>query len=352
MRPARTVGGMRRRAFLLATAGTPVLAGCTRLEPPTQEIPPEHPFADRTVSVLVRSNTDSPHDVDAIAADALDFWATHARTYAGFRVNFRIVDADPDLTIGFVDSPGVCAGVPGNDARVLGCAPLLTAGRRVPDDLTAWVVAADRPIGKIRTTTKHEIGHVLGLDHEDEPRDVMSNRPEDRIPAYHIRLLVWEGVLESNEAVSRGAVLFGFGSDRWHDGDYGAAVAAFADAARAYGEADASLVLAVSRVDGLDRQPTVETVAFDDLRAALADLTTAVDLHREIADGLSAAAHAMDAGNERIAADRLSTVNEAIVAFEDLEPVAIRDVAVALGLVRGFDRDDPIVEPPDEEYEA
>ncbi len=343
---------MRRRSFLIATAATPLAAGCTRLEPPRKELPSAHPFADRTVSVDVRADIDTPHDLEAITADALDYWAEHAETYAGFRVTFRRVDENPDLTIGFVDSPGVCTGVDGYDTRVLGCAPLLRAGRRVPDGLTAWVVAAERPIGKIRTTTKHEIGHVLGLDHDDEPRDIMSNRPEDRIPAYHIRITIWDGVLEANDAVSRGSILFAFGSEQWHDAGYQAAAAAFDDAASAFAEAEAALAMATSRVNGLAEQPTVETVAFDDLRAAISGLRAHVNLHYEVAARLADAARALEAGDNRIANDHLTSVNEAIAAFDELDSVELRDVAVALGLVRGFDRDDPIVEPPAEEYDA
>jgi predicted Zn-dependent protease len=56
-------------------------------------------------------------------------------------------------------------------------------------------------------TAKHELGHLLGLGHDDEPSEVVSSRPEDRIPDYERRVECWEtaqtGVEQTNEGSDR-----------------------------------------------------------------------------------------------------------------------------------------------------
>jgi len=232
---------------------------------------------------------------------------------------------------------------------VLGCAPVLGPRTGVPEDLTAYVVAANRPFGKVRITTKHEIGHVLGLYHDADPREIMSNRPEDRIPLYDVRIDIWEAAVETQERSDDGIRLFEHGIDVWNGGRYGAAEAAFDAANEPFRSAIELVETASGRADEFDGHPSVETVDLGALRDHLGRLldrtTAAAGFTRRMAD----ASAARDAGDTALANEALDDANEHIRAFNAVGTVQIRDVAVALGLVRGFDRDDPIVDVDGEE---
>ncbi|PSP39537.1 hypothetical protein BRC66_04865 [Halobacteriales archaeon QH_2_66_30] len=65
------------------------------------------------------------------------------------------------------------------------------------------------------------------------------------------------------------------------------------------------------------------------------------------AEMLLAARAAADDETET-ANDHLRTANEDIRAFNRIDPPTIRDVAVALGLIRGISRDDTVIDIADE----
>jgi hypothetical protein len=150
------------------------LAGCTTVSE-TFDAPTgsdgDHPFAGETVTVTV-DGTDRER---ALVADGLAYWAENADQYAGFGVDFRVLDpgstpADgPDVRVTFVETVTNCDG-----EYSAGCAPRLNASTSV-----------DRPAGvqiqrgfaneSTRLVVQHEIGHVLGLTHSDQPQSVMAH---------------------------------------------------------------------------------------------------------------------------------------------------------------------------------
>lgn len=139
---------MKRRDLLCACAGcSPLLAGCTAGSGPV-ESDPRHPFANETVSVRIDNRSDTDHDVERNAREALEYWADNAEQFVDFGIEFDTVETDPDMTIAYTDTPEPCRDVGGYSELVLGCAPLITPGRRVPEDLTAYVVAADDRSGR------------------------------------------------------------------------------------------------------------------------------------------------------------------------------------------------------------
>jgi hypothetical protein len=337
---------MRRRKLLAAGCACCVsaLSGCSTGEAPT-EAARRHPFAEATVAVRVREESRTDHDVGANARESLAYWAEHADRYAGFEVDFEVVPSDPDLTIAYVDSPDPwCRNVEGFSEHVLGCAPVLGPDRRVPEALTAYVVAGARPYGQVRTTTKHEIGHVLGLRHEDEPRTIMSNRPEDRIPMYEVRIDIWEAVLTAGERSGDGGRLYGHGVETWNEGRYDAAEAALDAAAGEFTAAAESLEGARERTTALEELTEDDTVALADLRGHLDRLGARAAAVIGFAGRLAEAAAAAARGDRETAGERVAEANEHVRAYNAVEPVELRDVAVALGLVRGFDRGEAVVD--------
>lgn len=342
---------MKRRE-LLATCGCcmSALAGCAFDGEPTTDAP-RHPFAEETVSVRIDNRSDTDHDVERNAREALEYWTENADSFVGFDVDFEVVETDPDMTIAYVDTPEPCRNVEGFSEQVLGCAPLLRPGVRVPTELTAYVVATNRPFGKIRITTKHEIGHVLGLYHDDEPREIMSNRPEDRIPLYDVRIDIWERVLGSENRSNDGVRLFNLGVRSWNDEEYEAARAAFGAANDEFSAGRDAVNGALDRTAEFVDHPRVETVALEDLRRHLRRLVDRLAAAVGFTEHMRRASAAVLAGETDRANSERTAANDQIRTFSGIGEVELREIAVTLGLVRGFDRDDPVVDVDEETVE-
>ncbi len=346
---------MRRRRVLTAVAGATLsgLAGCAA---PQLD---RHPFADRTVTVRVDDESETPHDVHAVARDALEYWTEHAAVYAGFAVDFDVVSGgvpapgsdfdsdsnpDPDVRLRFVDQPDDCRGVENYSERVLGCAPLLRPGYRLPSTVEAIVVAASRPVGKIGITTKHELGHLLGLGHDDEPQEIMSHDPERRIPQYALRTELWSDVLEAKESAQRAGIRFDAGRTAWNADRYGDAESAFRAATDEFDGARTRFESIRERSDAFETDPRVETVDLEGLRGHLEGLRERMTLAAAAAEAMAESANAAADGDHATAASRQSAANEYLRAFDAISSPELRDIAIALGLVRGFDRDEPVVD--------
>jgi len=332
---------MRRRAVLAGAAGLAATAGCLSL-PESED---SHPFAGETVTVRIDEQSDTPHDLQANAAETLAFWEENSETYAEFEVDFEVVESEtPDMVIAYVDDPRGCADVEGYSERVLGCAPVLLSNTRVPEPVVARVVAGARPFGKITITAKHEVGHVLGLGHDDEPREIMSNRPEDRIPLYSLRVDIWELVRNGAERTNEASSLYAQAIELWNGGEYEAAGEAFEDTRATFADAVSTFESARGMTAEFEGRSQDETVDLDGVRELLSVLAERVGLLVSAAGTMVEAADAAAAGDGETANARRDEANDRIDAFSEGGSVQVREVAMALGLVRGFDRDDTVVE--------
>lgn len=339
---------MRRRAFLATALGTPAFGGCLTAPSVTDE--EGHPFADSVVTVGVQENTDTPHDIIEITNRALSFWEEHSERYAGFDITFDLrtgADVDPsalDIILAFGDNPTGCEGVPGFSPQVLGCAPIWRPSRQFPKPVVARVVASTRPIGKITITTKHEIGHILGLDHVDDPREIMSNLPQDRIPQYQLRIDIWDAIQEIHADVGVGITLYQHAVTMWNDQLYAPASEAFAEAAEIFWTAVQALESRWADVAAFETDARVETVDLAGLDDNFDRLITRISSLASAAETMSKAATAATDGDGESANRQRDVANQNLETFRTTPPVELRDIAIALGLVRGFDRDDEIVQ--------
>lgn len=189
---------MARRSFLpvLAVVLVVVLAGCTVVLPsadesptrtatetvttptpttagngPTTTVDDGRIWPDEPIVVAVEDATGSDRDFVPLVRPALEYWQGNASRYAGYPVEFVLEpDAtDPDVEIQIVRDISDCNGT--GDA--IGCAPYVTNRERIDRPVTVEIVAGLSDDSTIHVI-KHELGHVLGLDHGDAPQDVMA----------------------------------------------------------------------------------------------------------------------------------------------------------------------------------
>ena len=337
---------MDRRSFVKTACACTVCAaaGCLSATPPEAD-ETRHVFAESTLTVRIENRSDTDHDVERNARESLEFWEEHSREY----VDFEVVEEDPDIVIRYADDPSGCEDVEGYSERVLGCAPLIRPGRSVRRPVTAHVVAGHRPFGKIRITTKHELGHIFGLGHDDEPAWIMSNRPADRIPLYDERVTIWERVNEAQAQGTAGAELFSDGVQQWQAGSYQQAEPVFLDSHSAYREMRELFADVHERTQQFDGHPRVETVNLPRLRDLLNRLSRRASAAEWFAWHMAEASRGVLADDDTVVETALSETNSRIREYNDIGPTQIRDVAIALGLVRGFDRDDEVLEETTEE---
>lgn len=340
---------MHRRRFITGccACGSVALAGC--LVGPLEDVDDTHPFANAHLEVSVANQSQTGHDLTQVTEDAMAYWEDNSPTFAGFEVNFSMSEmTDPDIIVTFVDDPEPCSDVPGWSERVLGCAPLLRPGDRVQEPVTAYVVAARRPVGKVRITTKHEFGHLLGLYHTDEPLEIMSNLPEHRIPLYAERIEIWERTLDGNSMAESANVLLRHAISNWNDENYTAASTAFDEAHHHYLAARDHFAGAREDIEMFDGHPQVETVDLPRLRSILDTLIERMETIATIASLQGEAAGFVADDEYELASDRLDTAESLHDALAQMPRPALRDVAVALGLVTGFDLEDPAAPVEDE----
>lgn len=193
---------MVRRGLLpvLVVVLTVVLAGCTVVFPPADESPTttapdavasptptptasgegtgptttadaDRIWPDEPIVVAIEDATGDDRDFAPLARAALDYWEGNASRYAGYPVEFVLEPdaADPDVEMRVVRDITDCDGT--GDA--VGCAPYVTDRDRIDRPVTVQIVAGLSDESTIHVI-KHELGHVLGLDHGDAPQDVMA----------------------------------------------------------------------------------------------------------------------------------------------------------------------------------
>lgn len=134
--------------------------------------PRENPYGEGTLTVAVSNEVNDSRDFAPLVRGALDFWEANDRRYVGYEVDYRVVaDAESaDVVVRFVESVEEC----GREDHVAGCAPLVTGG---PVDRPVTVrVRGGFSDDSTTLVLQHELGHTLGLGHDDEPQSVMSAR--------------------------------------------------------------------------------------------------------------------------------------------------------------------------------
>lgn len=327
------------------------LAGCLSegrdaLRESREAIDETHPLAE-TSTVRVDDVSESAHDLTAITRDALDFWEEHSQEYAGFETGFELVETEPDVIIAYADDAVGCEDVAVASEEVLGCAPIVDEDFPTDQPVTARVVAGDRPPGMIEVTAKHEVGHLLGLKHHDEPEAIMSSNPSKRIPQYELRLDIWEHVREAKQDGTDGVELFNAGVSDWENEQFEPAHRKFSDAAKAFGRAAQAVERAQTDLETFEEEADRETLDSKTLEKHLDQLERRMETAETFGTSMNDAANGAASHNREQAAEYAEQADEEMDAFTDLSAPTIRDIVVSLGLVRDFDNDESVIEMED-----
>ena len=154
------------------TTGTP---SATTASTATATAAPEtaNPWGADPIVVGVRDAAATGREWTPLVREATDYWESNAERFAGYAVDYEVrPDAsDPDLIVEFVDEVPECDGA----ADAAGCAPLIDDRRQIDRPETVFVRTGFGDDSTV-LVTEHELGHTLGLTHEDAPEGVMASR--------------------------------------------------------------------------------------------------------------------------------------------------------------------------------
>lgn len=132
----------------------------------------ENPWGSGPVVVGIEDPAGTGRDWAPLVREATAYWEENAERYAGHEIDYEVRPnaTDPDVVIEFVSTVPECAGA--DDAA--GCAPLITDRRQIdrPETVSVRTSFSDESTVLV---LQHELGHTLGLTHEDEPREVMAS---------------------------------------------------------------------------------------------------------------------------------------------------------------------------------
>lgn len=128
------------------------------------------PFGSETVVVGISNRADPDRNITPLVKNAIAFWEGDASQYATYKADFKLVpnSSDPDVVVEFTSTVTNCE----SENITLGCAPILT--REVTAEEPAVIQIRSGYTDESTTETlKHEFGHLLGIEHGQQPEAVM-----------------------------------------------------------------------------------------------------------------------------------------------------------------------------------
>lgn len=166
----------------------------TTTRTPTTTPAPDNPWEADTVTVAVDDSLNQSRDISPLVNETLAYWNEHANTYGDYAVEFQYTTDTlrADIVVELVTEIPECG--PEQENKTVGCAPLLETGTTAAAQETVEVVAGYTD-ETTRQILKHEFGHVLGIEHDEEPMPTMRSWTDTTYlekPNATERALPWE----------------------------------------------------------------------------------------------------------------------------------------------------------------
>lgn len=138
----------------------------------TTERPPNNPWASETVRVGVHNIANRSRDITPLVNETIAYWNNHSE-YADYNVTFVSApyQRDVDVIVEFVYQIPEC-GRNDDEHTTVGCASLLEQYHTANQPEYVQVVAGYTN-ESTKTILRHEFGHLLGIEHGEEPMPTM-----------------------------------------------------------------------------------------------------------------------------------------------------------------------------------
>lgn len=140
---------------------------------PTPDPYPSNYWDETELRVGVSANLSSQRNYTALVETAASYWTHHSEQFAGYPINFTVVPngTNPDIVVRFQREIRTCGGE--ETAAAMGCATHVSREFQ-PDRPEIVKIKAGYSAATTVETIQHEFGHLLGLDHGDEPMPLMN----------------------------------------------------------------------------------------------------------------------------------------------------------------------------------
>lgn len=167
---------MRRRGgsgTTVTTSTTQSTTTTTATETTSTQTQTTAAIEDQVVKVAVKYEAQTNRNFSRMLRPALAYWTLRSSKYTNRDVTFRYTPNlwQADIKVRVVDSIEFCDG---SSEVTVGCARLGSIDDALQGEQVSLRIEKGYSASSTRQVIKHELGHVLGIDHNEEPIPLMN----------------------------------------------------------------------------------------------------------------------------------------------------------------------------------